>query len=149
VRRRAAAIEQTGASKQHRTSANRADSPDSPGNLFQPANDVRVYFVLLDGGAAGDEESVDFAAHFSKSFMRGDPNTAICHERSLGRGADDFDGINWRRSGILFAERLRRASENLERPNQIENFGSWPGDENDTPGCSSCAAVTLISSHSS
>ena len=104
---------------------------------------------LLDGGAAGDEESVDLSAQFPKRFMRGDPNTAICHERSLGRGADDFDGINWRRSGILFAERLRCASENLERPNQIENFGSWPGDENDTPGCSSCAAVTLISSHSS
>jgi len=132
MRRCAAAIEQTGPSKQHCARANRSDSPDSSGNLSQPANDVRIYFILLDRAAAGDEKGVDFAAHFSKSFMRGDPNTAICHERSLGRGADDFDGINWRRTGILLAERFRRASEDLQRPNQVENFGSRPGDEHDS-----------------
>jgi len=126
-----AAIEQTGSSKQHRTSANRADSPDSSGNLFQPANDVRVYFILLDSAATGDEQGVDFAAHFSKSFMRGDPNTAVCHERSLGRGADDFDGINWRRPKILFAEHFRGAREDLKRPDQIEDFRARRGNEDD------------------
>ena len=144
-----AAIEQTGSSKQHRTSANRADSPDSSGNLFQPANDVRVYFILLDSAATGDEQGVDFAAHFSKSFMRGDPNTAVCHERSLGRGADDFDGINWTCAGVCPAIHVRRAGEDLKWSDEVEDLRSRSGDENDTPGCSSCAAVTLISSHSS
>src|SRR5206468_4543593 len=113
---------------------NRSDSPDSSGNLFQPANDVRVYFILLDRAATGDEQCVDFAAHFSKSFMRGDPNTAVRGKRSLRRGADDFDGINWRRSGILFVEHFRGAREDLQRPDQIENLGSRRGYEHDPAG---------------
>src|SRR5205807_4400234 len=94
MRRRAAAIEQTGASKQHRASANRSDSPDSSGDLSQPAHDVRVYFILFNGVATGHEQGVDLPAHFPKSFMRGDPQAAVCYQRSLRRGADDFDGIN-------------------------------------------------------
>ncbi len=126
-----AAIEQTGSSKQHRTSANRADSPDSSGNLFQPANDVRVYFILLNRAATGDKKSVDLSTNFPKGFVRGDSQPAVRHKRSLRRSADDFDGIDWRRSKILFAEHFRGAREDLERPDQIEDFGSRRGNEDD------------------
>jgi hypothetical protein len=127
----AAAIEQTGASKKHRTSANRADSPDSSGNLFQPANDVRVYFILLNRAATGDKKSVDLSTNFPKSFVRGDSQPAVRHKRSLRRSADDFDGIDWGRSGILFVEHFRGAGEDLQRPDQIENLGSRRGYEHD------------------
>jgi len=127
----AAAVEQTGPSKQHRTGANRSDSPDSSGDLSEPANDVRVYFVLLNRIAAGDEQSVDLTAHFSKSFVRSDAQPAIRYKRSVSRSSDDFDRIDRRRTGILFTEHFRGAGKDLERPDQIKNLGSRRGYEHD------------------
>src|SRR5439155_15406014 len=62
-----AAIEQTCSGKQHCAGANRANSPDAPGDLSQPAHDVAVYFILLNRTATSDKKSVDLFAHFPKS----------------------------------------------------------------------------------
>src|SRR5207237_5399798 len=71
----AAAIEQAGPSKKHCASANRSDSPDFSGNLFQPTDDVGVDFVLFDCIPSGPEQGVDFPAHFPTSFVRRDSHT--------------------------------------------------------------------------
>jgi hypothetical protein len=118
----ATAVEQAGASKKHCAGADRADPADSSCALSQPAHDVTVYFILLNRAATGDKKSVDLSARFPKGFMRGDSQPAVRHKRSLRRRADDFDGIDWRRTGILFTEHFRGASENLKRPDQIEDF---------------------------
>src|SRR5437773_11142338 len=127
----AATVEQTSPSKQHRTSANRADSPDSSGDFFQPAHNVRVDFVLLNRIAAGDEQSVDLTAHFPKSFVRSDAQPAIRYKRSVSRSSDDFDRIDRRRTGILFTEHFRGAGKDLQRPDQIENLCPRRGYEHD------------------
>src|SRR5437016_4803918 len=75
-----AAIEQTCSSKQHCAGANRADSPDPPGDLSQPAHDVTVYFIPLDRAATCYEQGVDLSTHFSKSFMRGDAQPTVRNE---------------------------------------------------------------------
>src|SRR5205823_13365654 len=111
----AAAVEQTGPSKQHCTGANRSDSPGSSGHLSEPANDVRVYFVLLNRIAAGDEQSVDLTAHFPKSFVRSDAHPAIRYKRSVTRRSDDLARIERRRTRILFTEHYRSAGKDVDR----------------------------------
>src|SRR6266576_2134317 len=128
-----AAIEQTCSSKQHCAGANRTDSPDPSGDLSQPAHDVTVYFILLDRAATSDKKSVDLSTHFSKSFMCGDSQSTVRHKRSLRRRADDFDGIDWRRSGVLFAKHFRSASKDLQRPDQIDDLCPRRGHEHDPP----------------
>src|SRR5207248_5615259 len=127
------AIEQARSSKKHRARANRADSPDAPGDFSQPVYDLHIYFVALDGATAGDEQGVDFAPYFAKSFMRDDSQAAVRHQRALRRRADDFDGIDGRVTGIASAVHFRGASEDLKWPNQIEDLGAGRRDEHDSP----------------
>ena len=68
---------------------------------FQPAHRFRINFVLLDRVAAGHEQRIDLSAHFAKSPICGDAQTAVGNQRAAGRNGHDFDRINWRRSGIL------------------------------------------------
>ena len=126
-----AAIEQSGSSEEHCAGANRTDSPDSWRDLSHPAHDVTAYLILLNGIATGDEQGVDLSAHLSKSFMRGDSQPTVRDKRSVGRGGNNFDGIDWRRSGILPTEHFRSASKDLKRPDQIEDLGPWRGYEHD------------------
>ena len=68
MRRGATTIEQTGPGQEHCASANRADSPDSWGDSFEPAHRFRINFILLDCVAAGHEQRIDLSAHFAKGF---------------------------------------------------------------------------------
>ena len=85
--RGAAAVEQAGAGQEHCASANRADSPDSWGDSFQPAHRFRINFVLLDRVAAGHEQRIDLSAHFAKGPIGGDAQTAVGNQRSTRRNA--------------------------------------------------------------
>jgi hypothetical protein len=133
MRRGTTSVEQTGSSKQHCAGADRSDSSDSSGDLFQPAHDVTVYFILLDRAAACYEQGVDLPSRFPKSFMRGDSQSTVRYKRSLRRRADDFYRIDWGRTGILFAEHFRSARKDLKRPDQIDDLRPRRGDEHDTP----------------
>ena len=99
--RGATTIEQAGAGQEHCASANRADSPDSWGDSFQPAHRFRINFILLDRVAAGHEQRIDLSAHFAKGPICGDAQTAVGNQRSARRNSHYFDRINRRRSGIL------------------------------------------------
>ena len=98
--RGATTVEQAGAGQEHCASADRADSPDSSSNSFQPAHRFRINFILLDRVAAGHEQRIDLSAHFAKRPIRGDAQTAVGNQRSARRNSHDFDRINRRRSGI-------------------------------------------------
>jgi hypothetical protein len=131
MRRRVAAVQQARSSKEHCAGADRADSSNSSGDLSQPAHNVIVYFILLNCAPTGYEQSVDLAAHLPKSFVRGDPQAAVRKEGPLQRSADNFEGIDWGRSGILFAKHFRGTSKDLKRPDEIEDLGSRRGYEHD------------------
>lgn len=100
--------------------------------FFQPPNDVRIYFVILDCLAACNEQSVDLPAGFAISFVRGDRHSAIRRDRPMRGSAYYFDGIN--RSGVrmLSRENFRGAGKDLQRPNQIEHFRPGRGDKRDS-----------------
>jgi hypothetical protein len=51
--------------------------------------------------------------------------------RPVGRSGYDFDGIDWRRPGILFAEHFRSASKDLKGSDQIEDLRARRGYEHD------------------
>src|SRR5206468_11680859 len=58
----------------------------------------------------------------------------VRHKRSLRRRADDFYRIDWRRTGILFAEHFRSARKDLKRPDQIDDLRPRRGYEHDPAG---------------
>jgi hypothetical protein len=131
---RLAAIEQSSSPQEQCAGADRADAPNSPGNLSKPLHHFRTYLVFLNGAPARDEKGIDFSAHLSKRLMRCDSQSAIRRDCCPARGADDGYRINRRRAGILPAKHFCRARKHLKRPNQIEDLGSWPGDQQNAAG---------------
>ena len=131
--RGAATIEQAGAGQEHCASANRADSPDSSGDSFQPTHRFRINFILLDRVAAGHEQRIDLSAYFAKGLIRGDAQPAIGNQRSTRRNSHHFDRINRRRSRIFPGVHFRCAGEDLKRSDQVENLDAGPRHEHDPP----------------
>src|ERR1043165_7299134 len=73
----AASIEETGATVKHGSGANGANAPAAGGDFSQPAHRFRVYFILFDCVAAGNEQGVDLSAHITTCFVRGKTQTAV------------------------------------------------------------------------
>jgi hypothetical protein len=66
---RSSTVQQTSASEQHRSSANRTNPAATCGDSLQPTNCFRTDFILLDCIAAGDEQGVDLSTRLPKRFV--------------------------------------------------------------------------------
>src|SRR5439155_23877944 len=139
MRRRPAAIQQTGPRQRHRPCADRADPANSPGNLPQPAHYFRVDFVALDRIPTSDKQSVNLSAQFAKRLMRDDPKSAVGHQQTSRRCGYDFDRVYRLRSRIFAIKEVGSARKNLERSDQVENLDLRRGHKNDSTRRSSKA----------
>jgi hypothetical protein len=88
-----------------------------------------IDFILLNRFTAGDKESVDPPPHFPKGPVRDNSQAAVGIHWPLGRNAHHLDRIDWRGIRIFPAMDFRRASENLQRSDQIENLGTRRGNK--------------------
>jgi hypothetical protein len=78
--RRFPAVQQARPCKQHRSSANRADSPDPPCYASQPVDDLYPSLVIFHRISAGDQQRVDITSNAAKGFVRHNLQAAICYE---------------------------------------------------------------------
>ncbi len=151
MRRGAVAIKQTGSRQQHGAGADGPDSPNSSSDGFQPADHSRAYFVILNRATARYQQGVNVSTQLAKRFMRHDSQSTVRNKRSVRGSSHDFYGIDWRRARILSEEHFRGASKDLQRSDQIEDFGAGRGHENDSARCvgsvMSTCHLSLIKSH--
>jgi hypothetical protein len=135
-----AAVEQSGPSQEHCPRADRADPSNASSHLSNPPHYFNPHLIVLNCTATGYEQGVDLSADPPKRVMRGDLQSTVRNNGRAGRSGYYFNGIDWKRPGVLFAEHLRGTSKNLKWSDQIQDLGPGPSNEQHP----SCARLNLL-----